>query len=272
MASIDKIPLGQYIPADSFVHTLDPRAKIVVTIFAMAAIVMLRAMPSFALCGVGIFLLAKLARLPFRLVAASSRPVIILVIFTALFHLFLTPGRVVFTFFGIKATVEGAALGTAMALRLVYLVMFASLLTFTTTPAKISDGLEGLLSPLTRLGLPAHDIAMMITIALRFIPTLFEETSRIIKAQKSRGADFESGGIMRRARAYIPVLIPLFVIVFKRADNLAIAMEARAYAGGGGRTRMRPLVWRRTDGAALAGFIILSALLVVFDRAAGRLL
>lgn len=271
MASPDKIPLGQYIPADSFVHSLDPRAKIIVTIVAMAAIFMLHTMPAFALCGFGIFLLAKLARLPFRLVAASARPVLILVIFTALFHLFLTPGKVLFSVFGAGATVEGAMLGTAMALRLIYLVMFASLLTFTTTPAKISDGLEGLLSPLKRLGLPAHDIAMMITIALRFIPTLFEETSRIIKAQKSRGADFESGGLMRRARAYVPVLIPLFVIVFKRAENLATAMEARGYAGGEGRTRMRPLVWRRSDSAALAGFIFISALLVAFDRAAGML-
>ena len=251
MASLDKIPLGQYIPADSFVHSLDPRVKIIVTIIAMIAIFMLHTAPAFALCGLFIFLLSRLARLPFRLVAASSRPVLI---------------------FGIEATAEGALLGLAMALRLIYLVMFASLLTFTTTPAKISDGLEGLLSPLKRLGLPAHDIAMMITIALRFIPTLFEETSRIIKAQKSRGADFESGGLMRRARAYVPVLIPLFVIVFKRAENLAVAMEARGYAGGEGRTRMRPLRWRRSDGAALAGFIFLSALLVVFDRAAGRLL
>ena len=272
MASLDKIPLGQYIPAESFVHSLDPRVKIIVTIIAMIAIFMLHTAPAFALCGLFIFLLSRLARLPFRLVAASSRPVLILVIFTALFHLFLTPGKALFSFFGIEATVEGALLGLAMALRLIYLVMFASLLTFTTTPAKISDGLEGLLSPLKRLGLPAHDVAMMITIALRFIPTLFEETSRIIKAQKSRGADFESGGLMRRARAYVPVLIPLFVIVFKRAENLAVAMEARGYAGGEGRTRMRPLMWRSSDGAALAGFIFLSALLVVFDRAAGRLL
>ena len=272
MASLDKIPLGQYIPADSFVHSLDPRVKIIVTIIAMIAIFMLHTAPAFALCGLFIFMLSRLARLPFRLVAASSRPVLILVIFTALFHLFLTPGKVIFSFFGIEATAEGALLGLAMALRLIYLFMFASLLTFTTTPAKISDGLEGLLSPLKRLGLPAHDIAMMITIALRFIPTLFEETSRIIKAQKSRGADFESGGLMRRARAYVPVLIPLFVIIFKRAENLAVAMEARGYAGGEGRTRMHPLRWRRADGAALAGFIFLSALLVVFDRATGQLL
>ena len=272
MASLDKIPLGQYIPADSLVHSLDPRAKIIVTVVAMIAIFTLHTAPAFALCGLFIFMLSRLARLPFRLVVASSRPVLILVIFTALFHLFLTPGKVIFSFFGIEATVEGALLGLEMELRLIYLVKFSTLLTFTTTPAKISDGLEGLLSPLKRLGLPAHDIAMMITIALRFIPTLFEETSRIIKAQKSRGADFESGGLMRRARTYVPVLIPLFVIVFKRAENLAVAMEARGYAGGEGRTRMHPLRWRRSDGAALAGFIFLSALLVVFDRAAGRLL
>ena len=268
MASLDKIPLGQYVPADSFVHSLDPRAKIALTVFAMVVIFMLDSMPAFALCGLFIFLLAKLASLPFRLVLAASRPVFILVVFTSLFHLFLTPGDVLFSIFGVTATAEGARLGLAMALRLIYLVMFASLLTFTTTPAKISDGLEGLLSPFKKVGLPAHDIAMMITIALRFIPTLFEETSRIIKAQKSRGADFESGGLFKRARAYIPVLIPLFVMVFKRAENLAIAMEARGYSGGEGRTRLHPLVWKRADSAALIGFLLVSALLVLFDMAA----
>lgn len=267
MASPDKIPLGQYIPADSFVHGLDPRAKILSALIAMVSVFMLRSLPAFVLCGLVLYALARASRLPFSLVAASSRPVIVLVIFTSLFHLFLTPGKVIFSLFGARATMEGAALGSAMALRIIYLVMFASLLTFTTTPAKISDGLEGLMSPLKRTGFPAHDTAMMITIALRFIPTLFEETSRVIKAQKSRGADFNSGGPLKRAKAYIPVLIPLFVIVFKRADNLATAMEARGYAGGEGRTRMRPLVWRRADSMALAGFAAIAALLSLFDRA-----
>lgn len=268
MASLNKIALGQYVPAESFVHSLDPRAKILVTAAAMAAVFMIRTMPAFLLCGLSIFLLSRLAALPFRLVLRSARPVLFLVIFTSLFHLFLTPGTPLLSIFGAEITCEGAALAAAMSLRLIYLVMFASLLTFTTTPAKISDGLEGLLSPFKRLGLPAHDIAMMITIALRFIPTLFEETSRIIKAQKSRGAEFDCGGPIRRAKAYIPVLIPLFVIVFRRAENLALAMEARGYAGGEGRTKLYPPVWRRTDGAALAVFLLGCVLLVAIDRTA----
>ncbi len=271
MPSLDKITLGQYIPADSFVHSLDPRCKIASAVIAMAAVFMISGLPSFALCGVFIFGLSKLSSLPFRLVLRSARPVLVLVIFTSLFHLFLTPGEPLFSVLGAEVTREGAALAAAMALRLVYLVMFASLLTFTTTPAKIADGLEGLLAPFKKLGLPARDVAMMITIALRFIPTLFEETARIIKAQKSRGADFDCGGPLRRAKAYIPVLIPLFVIVFKRAENLAAAMEARGYVGNAERTKLHPLSWKKSDGAALAVVAAASALLVVFDITAGAL-
>lgn len=266
MASLDKIALGQYVPAESLVHALDPRAKIILIVFIMAAIFMTHTLPGFAAWGVMLFVAARTSSLPMRMVVRSARPVLVLVIFTSIFHIFFTPGTPIFYIFGAGVSAEGLSLAAAVSLRLAYLVMYASLLTFTTTPAKIADGLEGLMSPLGELGFPAHDAAMMITIALRFIPTLFEETSRIIKAQKSRGAEFDAGGLIRRAKAYIPVLIPLFVIVFRRAENLAAAMEARGYRGGSGRTRLHPLKWSRRDSAAVAALLSVSALLVFMDR------
>ena len=213
------------------------------------------------------------SRIPFRMALRSIKPIVPLLLFTSVLNVLFTAGETVLVqFWRITITREGLVFALLISLRILCLLAGTSLLTYTTSPIELTDGIERAAKPLQRIGFPAHELAMMMTIALRFIPTLFEETSRIIKAQKSRGADFDTGGVMRRARAYIPVLIPLFVIVFKRAENLAVAMEARGYAGGEGRTRMRPLVWRRSDGAALAGFVFLSALLIVFDRAAERLL
>ena len=262
MPAFDKIALGQYIPAASPVHALDPRGKIILTILVMVAIFMTHTLTAFVVWGLFLFMLARLAKIPVRTVISSAKPVLVLIIFTSLLHLFFTPGKPLVSVWRISITLEGIVLAISMSLRLALLVMYASILTFTTSPAKISDGLEGILSPLRRVGLPAHEIAMMITIALRFIPTLFEETGRIIKAQKSRGADFDNGGLIRRAKAYIPVLIPLFVIIFRRADNLATAMEARGYCGGEGRTRLRPLKWRSADSAALVIFIVIAAVIL----------
>lgn len=266
MSSFEKISLGQFIPAKSPIHALDPRAKIVMTIMIMVAIFMTHTLSAFIIWGLALLLLAKCAKIPFRTVAASAKPVLILILFTSLLHLFFTPGRAIFSIGYVSVTQEGFFLALTMSLRLALLVMYASILTFTTSPAKISEGLEGLLSPLRRVGLPAHEIAMMITIALRFIPTLFEETGRIIKAQKSRGADFDSGGLLRRAKAYVPVLVPLFVIIFRRAENLAVAMEARGYSGGDGRTRMRPLHWAATDSEALIALVAFAAAILYGDR------
>lgn len=266
MAAFDKIALGQYIPAKSPVHALDPRAKIILTIAVMAAVFMTHTMTAFIIWSILLLCLTRYSRIPPRVVAASARPVLILIIFTSLLHLFLTPGDVVAGIGRFTVTRQGIYLALTMSLRLACLVMYASLLTFTTSPSQISDGLEGLLSPLKRIGVPAHEIAMMITIALRFIPTLFEETGRIIKAQKSRGAEFDEGGLMKRAKAYIPVLIPLFVIIFRRAESLAVAMEARGYNGGAGRTRLKPLRWRTCDSAALAVFFAVSAAIICGER------
>ncbi|MDO5114653.1 MAG: energy-coupling factor transporter transmembrane component T [Synergistaceae bacterium] len=266
MPAFDKIALGRYIPAQSPIHALDPRAKIILTIAAMAAIFMTRTAAAFILWGLILLLLARLSKIPPRVVAASARPVLILIIFTSLLHLFMTPGEAAAKIGPLTVTKEGIRLALTMSLRLACLVMYASLLTFTTSPSRISDGLEGLLSPLKRIGVPAHETAMMITIALRFIPTLFEETARIIKAQKSRGAEFDEGGLLKRAKAYIPVLIPLFVIIFRRAESLASAMEARGYNGGAGRSRMKPLCWRAADSAALAAFAAIAVLIIAGER------
>ena len=270
MANAYKIALGQFIPADTPIHSLDPRAKI---IMVTAVIMMLFATHTAAAFMIWLLLLlyiARLSKIPAGALFSSTKPVLMLIIFTSGFHIFSSGGEKLFTLFGMSATKEGFITAFLMSLRLALLVMYASLLTFTTSPSRISDGLEGLMSPLSRVGLPAHDIAMMITIALRFIPTLFEETSRIIKAQESRGADFESGGPVKRAMAYIPVLVPLFVIIFRRADNLALAMEARGYKSGKSRTRLKPLSWEKSDSMALILLGMVSALIIFGERLLAR--
>ena len=191
----------------------------------------------------------------------------ILIIFTSVLHIFFTGGStVIFSIGPLKASTEGTITAFRTGLRLYLLVLFTALLTFTTNPSELSDGLEAAFGPLSRFGFPAHEVAMMMTIALRFIPTLFEETERIINAQVSRGADFVSGGLIKRAKAYIPVLIPLFVLVFKRADTLASAMEARCYRGGKGRVRMYPLTWGSAENKALTAFVVFSASVISLNR------
>lgn len=266
MALMSGIKLGQYIPAGSLVHALDPRCKLLLTLASMTVIFMCSSLPGIAMWAILLPILIKLSRLPAGAVLRSAKPVLILIIFTSLLHLFLTPGREIFRLAFISITSEGVVMCLRMGLRLLFLVLYASLLTLTTSPSELSDGLESLLSPLKRIGVPAHEISMMMTIALRFIPTLFEETERLLDAQASRGADFESGGILKRAKAYIPVLIPLFVLVFQRADTLASAMEARCYRGGVGRVRMFPLVWKKSDTAAVALFVLFAAAALYVNR------
>jgi energy-coupling factor transport system permease protein len=202
---------------------------------------------------------------PARLVLSTVRPVWILVAFTAVIHLFFTRGEPLFSWGIVEITREGAVMAARMGLRLVLLVMYAGLLTLTTSPTELADGLESLFSPFRRFGFPAHELAMMMTIALRFIPTLLNETERIMKAQIARGAELERGGPLRRLRAFIPVLVPLFVIVFQRADDLATAMEARNYTGGEGRSRMHPLKWSVRDTTALLFSVIFSFAAVFLD-------
>lgn len=265
MKFLNHLTLGQYIPAESTVHRLDPRCKILSVLLLLAGIFLMKHPAAFIAWGALLVFLSALSRIPFRVVLQGARPVVILVIFTAGIHLFLTKGVPVWEFGPIQVTREGLAMAARMGLRLFFLVLYAGFLTLTTSPMELSDGLERLFSPFQRIGFPAHEMAMMMTIALRFIPTLFDETDRILRAQLARGADLEHGGLLRRLKAFIPVLVPLFVIVFQRAEDLAQAMEARCYRGGAGRSRMNPLRWRRADTFAIAWVVAVVAFFVLVD-------
>ena len=251
MQFANNLNLGQYIPGDSFIHRLDPRCKIIGTLILLCGIFLITNPSCFFIWSALLLGISRVARLPIRQVLRSSKPIWVLVLFTAFLHLFWTPGRSLLSLGFLHITQEGLLGAWTMGTRLLFLVIFASILMMTTSPMSFSDGLERLLSPLERFGFPSQEMAMMTTIALRFIPTLLEETDRILKAQLSRGADFESGGIMKRIRAFVPVLIPLFVQVFQRAENLAIAMESRCYQNGVARSRLNPLVWDKGDSFVL---------------------
>jgi energy-coupling factor transport system permease protein len=266
MKFLDNMTLGQYVPVDSAVHSLDPRCKIVSVLFCLTGVFLAGAPIVFAGWIAFFIALTILAKIPARLVVSTIRPVWILVVFTAVIHLFFTRGNPLLSWGIITITREGAAMALKMGMRLLLLVMFAGMLTLTTSPTELADGLESLFSPLKRFGFPAHELAMMMTIALRFIPTLLNETDRIMKAQTARGADLDRGGPLRRLRAFIPVLVPLFVIVFQRAEDLATAMEARNYSGGEGRTRMNPLNWSRPDSLALSVTVFFSVAAFFAER------
>ncbi len=253
------VPIGQYLPRDSAVHRLDPRTKIVATTALMIALFFVpRTPPSFA--GLGLFgaaILAWLAigEIPLGFALRSLRPVVFLLLLTVFLNTFFAGGelsRTLFTLGPLVATEAGLRTAAFIGLRLLLLVAVTSLLTFTTSPVELTDGVEWLLRPLRRLGVPGHELAMMMSIALRFIPTLLEETERIMKAQMARGAEFTQGNVLRRARAMVPVLVPLMLSAFRRSEELALAMEARCYRGGEQRTRMKELRWRVADGVAVA--------------------
>ncbi len=246
------ITIGQYFPGNSFMHRLDPRFKIVITgIF----IIMLFCTEGFAGLLTGfVFLLLEflLSRIPLKLMLKSLKPIIPIIIFTSVLNLFFIDGVTVFSLWKIKITDVGIRTTLVMVVRIIMLICGSSLLTYTTSPITLTDAIEQLLSPFKKIGLPVHELAMMMTIALRFIPTLIEETDKIMSAQKARGADLESGGLIQRAKALIPILIPLFVSAFRRAEELALAMECRCYQGGEGRTRLKTLKSGGKDYAALA--------------------
>lgn len=250
------ITLGQYFPGTSFLHKLDPRIKIVATMIFIIAIFFAHSLASYALVTAFVALSFAISRLPVKFILRSLKPLWVIIIFTMGVHIFTTPGDVLWQYGIFHITKEGLYQGALMTARLVFLIVFSSLLTYTTSPIVLTDGIEHLLNPFKRIGVPAHELAMMMTIALRFIPTLLEETDRIMKAQMSRGADFSSGNIMKRAKNMLPILIPLFISSFRRADELALAMEARCYRGGEGRTRMHELVYGKAD--ALTGLVMLA--------------
>ena len=252
MRFLENMSFGQYIPSKSFVHRLDPRAKVGALVLLLTGVFMASRPYDWLIWGALMCLCAALAEIKLGFLLRSIRAVLVLVLITAVLNLFLTAGETVWKWGILSITDEGIELAWTMSLRLVLLVMYANLLTLTTSPMALSDGLESIFSPFKRFGFPAHELAMMMTIALRFIPTLLGETDRILKAQLARGADLERGSVMKRAKAFIPILIPLFVIVFQRADDLAVAMEARCYRGGVGRTRMKPFNWGLRDTLSLA--------------------
>lgn len=249
---LNNITIGQYYPSNSLVHKLDPRTKIILTVLY---IVMLFAAadPIGLIPGIVFFVVAYLvSSVPLRMIFKSLKPIIPLILFTGILNLFFVGSTVIFKFWIFKITAEGIEFAIFMVVRIISLIAGTSLLTYTTTPIMLTDGLESLLSPLKKLKFPVHELAMMMTIALRFIPTLIEETDKIMSAQKARGADLESGGILKRAKALIPILIPLFVSAFRRAGDLALAMESRCYHGGEGRTRLRELKFALRDVLAIA--------------------
>lgn len=236
------ITLGHYLPGHSLLHNLDPRIKLLSLFVLMVALFLVRTFWGFIIFGAFILTIFFIARLPWRYFLRGLRPVFYIVFFTLILHfLFTNGGRVYWRFGPLSVEEAGVYMGTFMTLRLVLLVITTLLITLTTSPISFADGIEFLLRPFRRLGIPGHEIAMMMTIALRFIPTLMEESDKIRKAQMARGADFETGNIFRRARNLVPLLVPLFVSAFRRADELAIAMEARCYRGGENRTKMRKL-------------------------------
>lgn len=242
------ITLGQYFPIHSLVHRLDPRTKILGLIFMLIAIFTADGIIGYGIVVVFTLLIALLSKVPFKMYFRGLKPLWFIIVFTGVLNLFLTPGTKIYLWnHATPMTWEGLILAGKMALRLVLLIISSSALTYTTSPISLTDGLEKLLLPFAKMGLPAHELAMMMSIAIRFIPTLIEETEKISKAQQARGADFESGNIIKRAKGLVPMLVPLFISAFRRADELAIAMESRCYRGGKGRTRLNPIHFQSVD-------------------------
>lgn len=258
------ITLGQYYPADSVIHKLDPRVKLSATIVYIVSLFLFRSIPGFVLATAVLIALTRISGLPFRLMAKGIRAIWALIAITAFFNLFFTSGELLWGIGFIEITDTGLKNAVYFSTRLVYLILGSSILTLTTTPNKLTDGIETGLRVLNKIRIPVHEIAMMMSIALRFIPLLGDEAERIKKAQTARGADFSSGGLIRKVKSLVPILVPLFVSAFRRANDLALAMEARCYHGGEGRTKMKPLRYERQDYIAyllillyLAGIIII---------------
>lgn len=260
---IRDITIGQYYPVDSVVHRLDPRTKLFGTMVFIIALFINRSIIGYAVSTVFLLSCILFCKVPIKFMLKGLRAVIVLLLLSVSFNLFLTEGEVVFQVWILKITKEGIRLSLFLAIRLIYLVVGSSIMTLTTTPNALTDGLERSLGFLKVLKVPVHEIAMMMSIALRFIPILIEETDKIMKAQMARGADFETGGIIKRAKAMIPLLVPLFISAFRRAIDLAMAMEARCYHGGEGRTKMKPLKYKKIDYFAYGYYALYMMMIVV---------
>jgi energy-coupling factor transport system permease protein len=262
---MEKMIFGRYVPMESVIHRMDPRSKLLLVFLFVCIVFLANNTSTYILLGLYTILMLGLSKIPIRFLYEGLKPVFFLVLFTLILHLFLTKeGDLLFKLGWIEIYEEGLRQGIFISLRFFYLILITSLLTLTTTPIEITDGLETLLDPLKKINFPVHEMALMMSISLRFIPTLMQETDKIMKAQMARGVEFSSGPVKDRLKAIVPLLIPLFVSSFKRAEELAIAMEARGYRGGEGRTKYRQLVWTYMDTLILSLMAVLTVLLILF--------
>ncbi|WP_053361336.1 energy-coupling factor transporter transmembrane protein EcfT [Bacillus sp. FJAT-27251] len=262
---MEKMIIGRYVPAESVLHRMDPRSKLIIVFLFVAVVFLANNLWTYLILLGYTLLMAALSRIPARFLIAGLKPVLFLVLFTFFLHLFLTKeGEVILEIGWLAIYEEGIRQGIFISLRFFLLILITSLLTLTTTPIEITDGLEILLGPLKKVNFPVHELALMMSISLRFIPTLMDETDKIMKAQTARGVEYSSGPIKERMKAIVPLLIPLFISSFKRAEELAVAMEARGYKGGEGRTKYRQLQWKSTDTMMILLLLAVTALLIVF--------
>ena len=257
------VTLGQFFPGSSIVHRLDPRCKLLLTIVYIAALFTAESYVSYAVMLIITGVCIALSRIQLKVILRGLKPLWIIIALTAVLNMFFTPGRELVSFWKITVTYEGLIRAVFMVLRITMLIAGTFLLTYTTSPIALTDAMEILFGPLKKLKVPVHEMSMMMSMALRFIPTLIEETDKIMSAQKARGADFETGSLMQRAKALVPLLVPLFVSAFRRADDLATAMEARCYRGGAGRTKMKPLKYANIDYRAYAIVILYFVIMMV---------
>lgn len=260
------ITIGQYYQTESVIHALDPRVKLGGTILFIISLFCFNNYLGYVVAALFLAVVVRLSRVPFRYMIKGMKSIMLLLMITVLFNLFLTPGTELVHLWKLTITYEGLRTAITMAIRLTMLIIGSSVMTLTTTPNNLTDGMEKMMSPLKVIKVPVHEVAMMMSIALRFIPILLEETDKIMKAQIARGADFESGNFIRRAKAMVPLLVPLFISAFRRAGDLAMAMEARGYRGGEGRTKMKPLVYRRRDGIAYLILLVYMVGSIVLGR------
>ena len=260
------ITLGQYYRTESVIHSLDPRVKLVATFAFIISLFVVNNFVGYIVAALFLIMCIALSNVPPKFIFRGMKTIFFLLFITMVFNLFLTPGEKIFSIWKLTITYEGVKMAAMMAVRLVFLITGSSLMTLTTTPNNLTDGLEKLLRPLKLFKVPVHEISMMMSIALRFIPILMEETDKIMKAQMARGADFESGSLINRAKSLVPLLVPLFISAFRRANDLAMAMEARCYRGGDGRTKMKPLIYKKQDRLAYLVIILYLVIAIIFGR------
>lgn len=265
------ITLGQYYQTDSIIHRLDPRVKLATTLAFIISLFVFDNVAGYAIAAIFLVIVIKLSKVPFKFMVKGMKAIVFLILLTVICNLLLTPGEPLVALWKLTITKEGLRIAALMTVRLSFLIIGSSIMTLTTTPNQLTDAMEKMMSPLKKIKVPVHEIAMMMSIALRFIPILLEETDKIMKAQIARGADFESGNVIKKAKSMVPLLVPLFISAFRRANDLAMAMEARCYRGGDKRTKMKPLHYERRDYIAYAIVVCYLAVGVAAGRIVGIL-